>query len=147
MHIQSIVALCLIICCAQISAQSVDCDKIYKSCTDCARNVPQRDEINHRNNCPREVEERWIWRNLSQCEIQRLYCQNPGRRFTCDTIAELAKMRRRITPRCIRCTTRRTSRRTTRRRSSTSRRPTTRRTSRRSTSRRTTRRTTRKPSP
>ncbi|KAH8370726.1 hypothetical protein KR093_004814, partial [Drosophila rubida] len=74
MHILSIAAFCLVVCSAQISAQNIDCDKIYKSCTDCARTVPQRNELNHKDNCPREVEGRWVWRDLSQCEIQRLYC-------------------------------------------------------------------------
>ncbi|KAM8708548.1 hypothetical protein ACLKA7_015515 [Drosophila subpalustris] len=141
MHIQSIIALCLIVCCVHISAQNTDCDKQHKSCVECARRVPQRDDINRPDACPKTVQDRWVWRRISQCEVQRLYCQNPGRKFTCDAIAEMAKMQRRATPRCRRCTTRRrTTRRTTRRSTRrTTRRSTTRRsTTRRSTTRRTT---------
>ncbi|KAH8370724.1 hypothetical protein KR093_004812, partial [Drosophila rubida] len=76
MHILSIVAFCLIVCCARISAQNIDCDKIYKRCTNCTRTVPQQIVPNHKDNCPREVEQRWVWRDLSPCEIQRLYCES-----------------------------------------------------------------------
>ncbi|KAH8388898.1 hypothetical protein KR215_005869 [Drosophila sulfurigaster] len=75
MHIQNILIFSLIVCSVQISAQSIDCDEIYKSCTKCAKTVPQIDEREN-NNCSKEVEKRWIWRNLTQCEIQRLYCQS-----------------------------------------------------------------------
>ncbi|KAH8261587.1 hypothetical protein KR044_011871, partial [Drosophila immigrans] len=74
MYILNIIFLFIIVCFAQISGQSTDCERIFRSCTNCARTVPQRDELNHRNNCPRVVERRWEWRNITQCEIQRLYC-------------------------------------------------------------------------
>ncbi|KAH8405064.1 hypothetical protein KR222_010786 [Zaprionus bogoriensis] len=76
MQMQTVLALFLIVCCGSISAQETDCQRLFRSCTTCSSAVAPRDDVNSPNNCPLATRNTWIWREVSPCELQRLYCQS-----------------------------------------------------------------------
>ncbi|XP_023167698.1 uncharacterized protein LOC111597306 [Drosophila hydei] len=89
MQIQIILAFLLIACFMGINSQRTDCDKIYKACVSCRNSKMNTTELN--NLCRKQIRD-VIWRNQTQCDLQRISCRNPCQKLNCRNIAKEAKM-------------------------------------------------------